>query len=933
MQTDVLVIGGGATGAGIAWDLTLRGLRVVLVEMGDLATGTSGRYHGLLHSGGRYAVRDPESAVECIDENRILRRIAPHALEDTSGFFILVPGDGEEYVDQWIAACAACHIPADEISIAAARKREPAIHPGVRRVFEVPDGTCDSWDMLHALQRAAEGEGATFLTYHRLDEFIIEDGKIVGARVTNLRVNESFNIEASVCVNAAGPWAAQIAAKAGVHFNMRLSRGAMLAFNVRWVNTVINRLRAPGDGDIFVPVGTVSVTGTTSVPTDDPGDNRVEPWEVQRVLGETELMTPGISRARVLRAWGGVRPLYDPHAGEGREARRTFDVVDHEADGAPGLISILGGKLTTFRLMAERTSDAVCARLGVTAACTTTTTLLPAIEGHPNPHFHTLDSRLSKLEHGATPGPLICECELVTEPQIAAALAAGDVVTLHDLRRDLRLGMGPCQGGFCAYRAAALRHELVGDTPQHTGELLSEFVERRFGGVKPLLWSANLRQALLAEHIYGRILGLTQQQPAQPEPIKPLAALPRRIDAQSSAPRVVVIGAGLAGLTAALAAVDAGAKVEIVAFGQGALTLHPGWIELGDVAALTQIDGHPYQLAAESLAAGLALIKGVVPLTSAPSSGVVTALGRFRPVSYAASGALHALKPGEKVAIIGIVDWRDFYAQMIADSLRAAGYDAVSFDIFLGERKGNFDAWTVDLANALDTPEGLTLLLDEVRGELPGDVTAVGFPAILGFKPETRARIAAELGLPVFEIPTLTPSIPGLRLYHALRTALLDRGARFSMGTRVIGLESAGGRVTGVQAQTASNRPRVIPADAVILASGGLYGGGIDSDYQGTLRETIAGLPVTRKPDGAWFAREFLSGEPQPIHLAGVRTDTRLRPLSADGAPLASNLFAAGRLLGGYSPVAQGCTEGVDIATGAHAALQVMQALTRGESL
>ena len=92
METDVLIIGGGATGGGIAWDLAQRGLRVVLAEMGDLATGTSGRYHGLLHSGGRYAVRDAESARECIDENLIVRRIAPEAIEDTSGFFVLCPG-------------------------------------------------------------------------------------------------------------------------------------------------------------------------------------------------------------------------------------------------------------------------------------------------------------------------------------------------------------------------------------------------------------------------------------------------------------------------------------------------------------------------------------------------------------------------------------------------------------------------------------------------------------------------------------------------------------------------------------------------------------------------------------------------------------------------------------------------------------------------
>src|SRR5690349_21759774 len=107
METQVLVIGGGATGAGVALDLALRGVRTILVEMGDLATGTSGRYHGLLHSGGRYAVKDPESAKECIDENLILKQIAPHVLEDTGGLFILCPGDGDEYAQDWLTACAA----------------------------------------------------------------------------------------------------------------------------------------------------------------------------------------------------------------------------------------------------------------------------------------------------------------------------------------------------------------------------------------------------------------------------------------------------------------------------------------------------------------------------------------------------------------------------------------------------------------------------------------------------------------------------------------------------------------------------------------------------------------------------------------------------------------------------------------------------------
>src|SRR5512139_2314242 len=151
---DVLVIGGGVTGGGTALDLALRGLHVALVERADLTDGTSGRYHGLLHSGGRYAVRDPESARECIEENRILRRVVPHAIEDTGGFFITTPHDDPDFADKWLAACHACDIEAEEISIATLLAEEPALNPATTRAFRVPDASCDSFDVLTALGAA-----------------------------------------------------------------------------------------------------------------------------------------------------------------------------------------------------------------------------------------------------------------------------------------------------------------------------------------------------------------------------------------------------------------------------------------------------------------------------------------------------------------------------------------------------------------------------------------------------------------------------------------------------------------------------------------------------------------------------------------------------------------------------------------------------------
>ena len=523
---DVLVVGGGATGGGVALDLALRGLRVMLVERADLTDGTSGRYHGLLHSGGRYAVRDPESATECIIENRILRRVTPHAIEDTGGFFVTTPDDDPAYADTWLAACRACGIDAEEMPVAMALRQEPALNPAISRAFRVPDASSDSFDILTALAAAVQSLGGTVHTYHQVVQLNVLGGQVRGAVLRNARTGEETTVDTAMVVNAAGAWAGQVAALAGCPVTVRPSKGTMVAMAYRFVNTIINRCHKPGDGDILVPVGTVAVIGTTSVTVADPNDTSVEAWEVQRMLAEGEKMIPGFSQVRALRAWAGVRPLYEEGgATEGREVKRTFAVLDHaQRDGVRGLVTVVGGKFTTYRLMAERAADVVAAHLGVTKPCETRDFCISdygvRVGRRARSHVvastvvacHEPGHRLERIESAIGHDPLVCECELLTRSDLAAAAAEHpDIVApwvLDDLRRDLRLGMGPCQGGFCGYRAVGILHEISEMSAPHAVSALADFAQRRWKGQRPLLWGQGLRQALLDEHIYRSILGL-----------------------------------------------------------------------------------------------------------------------------------------------------------------------------------------------------------------------------------------------------------------------------------------------------------------------------------------------------------------------------------------------------------------------------------------
>ncbi len=522
---DVIVIGGGITGAGTARDCAMRGLSVLLVERYDFTYGATGRNHGLLHSGARYAVTDGESAEECIKENMTLRKIARHCVDETDGLFITLPEDDLAYQAKFVESCLKAGIRADVIDPAEARRLEPAVNPTLIGAVRVPDASVDPFRLTTANVVDARLHGADTLTYHEVTELIVEQNRCVGVKLRNNHNGEMSEVRASLTINAAGIWGHLVAKQAGITVNMFPAKGALLIFGHRVNNMVINRCRKPANADILVPDDTVCVIGTTSdrVPFEECDHMKVTPEEVEILMAEGEKLAPSLATTRILRAYAGVRPLVasdnDP---SGRSISRGIVCLDHETrDGMAGFITITGGKMMTYRLMAEIATDLACKKLNVDKKCETATTPLPGSEPRNEEQYkiYSYSQKAAEGRHGTltTEVPsgnseddsLVCECEEVTVGEVKYAINKLHVHNLINLRRRTRVGMGTCQGELCACRAACVLGKESGDTAK-SGADLADFINERWKGMMPVAWGDTLREAQLTATIYQGLCGLNQ---------------------------------------------------------------------------------------------------------------------------------------------------------------------------------------------------------------------------------------------------------------------------------------------------------------------------------------------------------------------------------------------------------------------------------------
>ena len=403
---------------------------------------------------------------------------------------------------------------------------------------------------------------------------------------------------------------------------------------------------------------------------------------------------------------------------------------------------------------------------------------------------------------------------------------------------------------------------------------------------------------------------------------------------------LLVIGAGLAGLTAAYHAAKAGQTVKVIAKGMGVTHWHAGTIDvLGYTAdgkgvarpleAISKLlPEHPYRLlGAEQLSVALAGFAALAAELGLPYAGAQNAgdnlwlpspVGAARPAFLSPAGQTAGdLSTGQPLLVVGVEGMRDFYPKLIAENLARQGHAARHAFLPLSLFTPRHDVTTLQLAKLVEEPACLSQLAESLAWMVqPGE--RIGLPAILGFDEHLAvlARLGEASGALVFEIPTLPPSVPGIRLHTRLRRKLEAMGVRVEVGMEAIGYGAEEDRIGWVETET-SSRPLKHRAANFLLATGGILGGGINSDHAGRAWEVIFDLPLTIPQErGDWFRPHFLDGGGQPVFRGGVAVNDSFQPIRPDGSPVYANLWAAGGTLAGADGIRERSVEGIAISTG-----------------
>ncbi len=511
---DLIVIGGGVNGTGVARDAAMRGLKVMLLEKRDLACGSSGANTGMIHGGLRYMLEDTAvTKLACIDSGYI-QRIAPHLLFRIPFLYPLEWHHGRSFGERVYDYAREVFFEAYDnyqpykngkgytrLTRSEALEMEPGLTPRLHGALTMDEYGIDPFRLCALNARSAELHGAVVRNYSQVVEFTRGEGGVVtGVRVNDLHERRIDEIHAKLVLNAGGPWASRIAKLAGIEVKMRPGKGVHVTLDRRLSNYGIFADGVDGRQLFAIPHESSTIIGTTDDDYyGDPDDIPIYQDDIEYLLQGLETSLPKIREARILRAWAGVRNTAYEWGPIEDDLSREHLLIDHAKDGAANLYSFVGGKLASFRAQSQEVTDALCAKLGRGDRCRTHEVALPGGESIPDVEglardFEAPAYSIQRMtyRYGAEAVKIleltkddpslaapICRCEGTTGAELVHSIRNEHAVHLVDLRRRCRLGMGSCQGARCILPAAALLARERDLTPSETqGEMLSLLSER-----------------------------------------------------------------------------------------------------------------------------------------------------------------------------------------------------------------------------------------------------------------------------------------------------------------------------------------------------------------------------------------------------------------------------------------------------------------------
>lgn len=517
------------TGAGVARDLSLRGLSVLLLDKGDYGAGTSGASSWMIHGGPRYLEFDWETTrLSCEDAGHIVT-IARNLVYRVVFLLPVMPHDRNnierietamEVYDRF-QPLKHSH-PHRRLTAQEARQVEPGLSPDIAGAVTMEEWGVDPHRLVFANVQDAIAHGARAMNHTRVTGLIRDGGNVIGVRY---QTSDGVTSEARarVVVNAAGPWVPEVSEMAGVPVELRPAKGVHVVYPHRISNFSISAESIDGRDLLMVAHGGFTLVGTTD--DDFYGDlDSIEVLEdeVEYLLQGLGRVFPAIRDYRPVRSTAGVRPTLFAWRPNEDSLSRRYEIFDHAANGVDGFVTIAGGKLSMYRLMAEETSDAVCRKLGHQVKSTTASRPLPGNESDPEPAAELATRRglpalaVVKLQsrHGSnaekvldegTTSRLLCRCEPVTEAELVYAARHEQVHSLADAFRRVGIAAGPCAGAACIIRSAEVLGRELGWSASQRFDAARDFVRGAWLGRAPVLSHSGWAQEELAQ---GAMRGL-----------------------------------------------------------------------------------------------------------------------------------------------------------------------------------------------------------------------------------------------------------------------------------------------------------------------------------------------------------------------------------------------------------------------------------------